>query len=173
MCYIKYGLLDMKIKKIIPIFLVLILTGLSTLPLFSESYSYIEGLFNLRTAITDHGKVLPSKIKQASGKDTRTLERIFEMNTSALTAIEAYFRIFKVAITAKSDTDPAIVTIMNEWLQFINTQCSFDLEYINEALKETADIRVMEQLQIARDNIRKLSEISHEGISENAANGKR
>jgi len=134
---------------------------------FANPEAYIEKLFDLRTAITDQGKNLPGDIKKTNGEDMRTLERIFELNTSALTTIEAYFRIFKVTITSGNDTKPEAVNILNDWLNFIANQCTYDTEYLNAALKDTRNKDVIQNLNISKKNIDKLAEIAQEGIAEN------
>ncbi|MFH1798672.1 MAG: hypothetical protein ABH844_04985 [Candidatus Omnitrophota bacterium] len=134
---------------------------------FGKDYDYVEQLFDVRGLITDHGKLMPSAIKETTGNDLRTLERIFELNTSTLTTIEAYFRILMITLSTKSETNEQAVKILNEWLTFTNNQCAYDIEYLDSTLAETSDDTVIEQIQTAKHNAQKLSEILQLGIKEN------
>jgi len=134
---------------------------------YAEGYQHINDLFDLRSAISDQGQSLPDSIKKAAGNDLRTLERIFELNTSSLTTIEAYFRLFKMALTAQEELTGETIDILNEWLSFIKNQCSYDIEYLQEALLETENEEVISHINTAKDNIEKLSKIADTGISEN------
>jgi hypothetical protein len=127
----------------------------------------MEKLFDVRSMITEHDKELPRQMENASPDTIRILERIFELNTSALTTIEAYFRIFKIAVASGKSFDSNTVNILNEWLEFINTQCLFDLEYLETTIKETRDIAIMAQLQTAKNNIQNLADISATAINQN------
>ena len=143
--------------------------GMAVCQSSGKETSHIEDLFEIRTSITNQGKILPELIRKAYSNDLRTLERIFELNTSAVTTIEAYFRILKIALSSNMESDPETVEIMNGWLTFINNQCSYDIEYLDEALNETTNAEVIEQLNTARDNVKRLATISEKGILENAA----
>jgi len=149
--------------------LTLLVSGAVILPLVShgEEFDHIQQLFDLRTAISDQGKLLPAYIKSASGNNLMTLERIFELNTSALTTVEAYFRIFKIAFTAEEKPSAEAVDVLNEWLAFIEIQCRYDIEYLDEAETEVRDKRVLEEIITAKKNIEKLSMIAEKGIGEN------
>ena len=155
-----------KRKLKIPIFAMLLFCG-TVLTVHAQEYKHIEKLFDVRTAITNQGKQLPDQIKQATGKDLRTLERIFELNTSALTTIEAYFRLFKMAISQESDPTESTVSILNEWLSFIKNQCTYDSKYLDEALMEVKNPQISEQLKTAKTNIDELSKTVELGIQEN------
>lgn len=104
---------------------------------------------------------------KSEGSDTRTLERIFELNTSALTSIEAYFRLYRVAIHTGSYDNPEVIQILNEWLRFIKNQCSYDMDYLEEAVNETRDLQVLEQVRTARSNIEELSNIIQKALRQN------
>lgn len=132
-----------------------------------RKYAYIEELFEIRTILTEHGKELSRKMKTASAEEQRTLERIFELNSSALTVIEAYFRIFKIAVASEDSFNMNSINILNEWLEFMKTQCVFDLEYIDSAIQETRDIEVMSHLQKAKTNISNLVDVSSNAIDQN------
>ncbi|MCK5450509.1 MAG: hypothetical protein KAI70_01940 [Candidatus Omnitrophica bacterium] len=155
------------LKKII-VSLIILSTSLSCgIKVSAEDFNQIEKLFSLRTAITDQGIMLPEKIKSVQGNDVRTLERIFEMETSVLTTIEAYFRILMIAVSTKSETNPETIKILNGWLEFIESQCGFDINYLNEALKETSNPDVIEQINIAKRNSENLAEIVEKSVKEN------
>jgi hypothetical protein len=159
-------------KKIITVAAILTMcfTSIFATDIHAQEFSHIDKLFDIRTAITNQGKTLPRDIEKSIGPDLRTLERIFELNTSSLTTIEAYFRIFKIAITTEKETDPDIVGILNEWLNFIKTQCGYDIEYLKEALTETRNKTVLSQISAAKLNSEKLRNIADRGIVENTNN---
>ncbi len=157
-------------KKIIASLLVCAISfgaGITT-SAFGKGFNQVEQLFIVRAAITEQGNVLPDSIKNATGNDVRTLERIFELNTSSLTTIEAYFRILMIALATGSEKDTKIVEILNGWLTFIYNQCSYDIEYLEEALIETTDENILAQITSAKNNSEKLSEIVMKSIEENA-----
>jgi hypothetical protein len=144
------------------------LLTVSATGLYGEEFSHIRDLFALREDISNQGTTLPEAIKRTGGKDLMTLERIFELNTSALTTIEAYFRLFKMALTADTRMSDEDVKIMNEWLEFINNQCKYDVEYLDAAMKETSDDAVYDQVAKAKNNVEKLATITQKGIQENS-----
>ncbi|MBF0253053.1 MAG: hypothetical protein HQL29_04475 [Candidatus Omnitrophica bacterium] len=153
------------IKKIALLILCLSFLALP-MAAYSQSFQHVESLFDLRTQIGAQGDVLPEAIKASRGNDVRTLERIFELNTSALVTIEAYFRIFKISLSAETVTEESI-SILNEWLSFIKNQCSYDILYLNQALKESPNDSVAKNIETSLTNIKKLSEIATNGIQEN------
>jgi len=134
---------------------------------FSAEYGHIETFFEIRNDISAQGKGLPEEIKQAHGQDLRTLERLFELNTSALTTIEAYFRIFKIALSGEGSLSADTVRVMNEWLVFIENQCQYDIEYMEAALTETDNEVVKIQIKTAMANIEQLADVASKGIKEN------
>jgi len=136
-------------------------------PAFSQEATHVEEMFSIRNDFVSQGNGMPDHIKKARGTNLSTLERLFDLNTSALTMIEAYFRIFKIALATESEDDPETVQILNEWLNFIRTQCRYDVEYFDAAMKETTDIAVMDQVNIAKLNSEKLAEIALKGVREN------
>ena len=156
----------MKAKAlIIPLVLVFLFSG--RLSSFGDEFEYIEQLFELRTSITDQGQALPDIIKQTTGNDLRTLERIFELNTSALTTIEAYFRIVKIAFVTDEGINNETAPILNEWLAFIRNQCKYDSDFLDETLKETNDPAVKKHIILSKKNVERLSSLALKGISVN------
>lgn len=133
----------------------------------AEDFAYINELFDIRNEMTEQGKSIPGSIKLAYGKDLRTLERIFELNTSALTTVEAYFRIFKIALSQEEGISSGSIQIMNEWLVFIEKQCQYDLEYLEEAKIETTNGMTETQIALTQKNIKKLANIVQKGIAQN------
>ena len=154
-------------KKPIIFLLSFILLAFTQTSSFCDRPGHIEQLFDLRNSIIQQGNLLPSKIKNATDSDGRTLERVFELNTSVLTTIEAYFRIFKIAASTGAEPDAETINILNEWLTFIRNQCRYDVEYLDEALKETTNMEIAEQIKTARKNIESLSGIVNTGLQEN------
>lgn len=130
-------------------------------------FKHIDDLFDVRSSIAQQGQLLPEAIRNSSGNDVRILERIFELNTSALTTIEAYFRIFKITFATREGLTPATEGILNEWLSFITSQCQYDIEYLREAKLETKNEQTLKQLDISQKNIGKLASITTFGVKEN------
>ena len=153
-------------KKIILIFTCTIILLKSSFS-YAENFTHVEQLFDLRTAIINQGKTLPDHIKKITGTDRRTLERIFEMNNSTLTTIEAYFRILKIAVLSGNTSDPAVASILNEWLNFIKNQCAYDSEYLSASRKETDNKSIIQQINRSQKNTKRLSKITDNGITEN------
>ena len=110
---------------------------------------------------------MPDLIRQARDNDLRTLERIFELSTSALTTIEAYFKMLRIAIVGDGKVPSEVITSLNEWLAFINNQCKYDIEYLDEALAETENQAVIDHINTAKNNLQKLSEATERAIEEN------
>lgn len=100
--------------------------------------------------------------------DLRTLERIYELNTSVLVTIEAYFRMLKVVISSEKEVTKEVINSLNDWLNFIDKQCSYDLEYLNSAQTETKNESVLSSISTAKDNLAKLSQTTKTGIQENS-----
>ncbi|MBF0216604.1 MAG: hypothetical protein HQL30_06375 [Candidatus Omnitrophica bacterium] len=142
-------------------------SGVYTPSSYSLEFDHIESLFDIRSSIASQGQVLPDSIRASAGNDVRILERIFELNTSALTTIEAYFRIFKVTFATKEGLTQATNKILNEWLAFVNNQCQFDIEYLKETLNEAKSEDTKRQIEISKRNIEKLANITKQGITEN------
>lgn len=133
----------------------------------SEQLLHIRELFDVRTAISDQGEAMSGNIQKARGRDVRTLERIFELNTSTLATIEAYFRMFRIVFSSENAATTQTVGIMNEWLRFISSQCVYDLEYLNAVVHETTEEAILEQIGMARENISTLKKIADKGVYEN------
>ncbi|MFA6078945.1 MAG: hypothetical protein WC779_04280 [Candidatus Omnitrophota bacterium] len=117
--------------------------------------------------MTEFGNKMPEMIKGAESRDIRTLERVFEINTYALTTIEAYFKMIKVAVSSEGDINKEIMEVLNGWLEFINNYCKKDMEYFDEALSETNDEKIMDVVLEAKKNIQSLSDATVQAISEN------
>ncbi|MDD5634324.1 MAG: hypothetical protein PHW46_03510 [Candidatus Omnitrophica bacterium] len=149
---------------------IIIALGLLSIPATApaKDLEYVEELFNVRSLITNQGKVLPDNIKDVTAGDLRTLERIFELNTSTLTTLEAYFRILKIALVTESESTTETVTILNEWLSFIKEQCQYDVEYLDATLKETTNSVVVEQIKLTKKYSEELIKVANKGLEENA-----
>lgn len=129
--------------------------------------SSIYKLDSVREAIIKQGNNMPSLIRDAKAENISTLERVFELSTSALTTIEAYLKMVRIVIVSKADLDGDVLKTLNEWLTFIKTQCDYDLEYLNEARSQTKDEIVLEQVSIAESNIKTLKDVMDLAIEEN------
>jgi len=134
-------------------------------PAFCQNH--IRELDTVRTSMTEFGNKMPEMIKGAESRDIRTLERVFEINTYALTTIEAYFKMIKVAVSSEGDINKEIMEVLNGWLEFINNYCKKDMEYFDEALSETNDEKIMDVVLEAKKNIQSLSDATVQAISEN------
>ena len=117
--------------------------------------------------MTEFGNKMPAMIKSAENRDIRTLERVFEINTYALTTIEAYFKMIKVAVSSEGDINKEIMEVLNGWLEFINNYCKKDMEYFDEALSDTNDEKIMDVVLEAKKNIQTLSDATVQAIKEN------
>lgn len=157
-------------KKLILIGIFVAVFGLSVLHASSaDELIHVGELFSLRDAITNQGNVLPEKIQQTDGIDRRTLERIFELNTSTLTTIEAYFRILMITIVTENEKNPDAVKILNEWLEFTKNQCKYDIEYLDSTLEDTQDKIVIDEINNTKESILSLKKIATSAIIENDA----
>ncbi len=136
-------------------------------PLMAEDH--IKELDSIRSSIIEQGNEMPDLIKNADDNEIRTLERIYELNTSLLTTIEAYFKMLKVIISSEVEINKEVIDPLNEWLQFIHNQCKYDIEYLDEALSESKKSTVIKQIRIARENIERVSTVTELGITENNA----
>jgi len=135
---------------------------------YGKELIYVEKLFDIRDAITLQGNILPEKIQNSEGIDRRTLERIFELNTSTLTTIEAYFRILMITIATENENNSSAIKILNEWLTFTKNQCKYDMEYLNSTLKETTDQVVINEINITKNSLVLLEQIADSAIIENS-----
>jgi len=135
----------------------------------ADELVHVGKLFSLRDVITNQGNVLPDKIQQTDGIDRRTLERIFELNTSTLTTIEAYFRILMITIVTENEKNPEAVKILNEWLEFTKNQCKYDIEYLDSTLEDTQDKIVIDEINTTKKSILSLKKIANSAIIENDA----
>lgn len=133
---------------------------------FSQDH-HLKKLDAIRSAMSELGSTMPDLIRKAEPRDIRTLERVFEINTYALTTIEAYFKMLKVAVSSKEPINKDTVTVLNGWLEFINKYCKSDIEYFDEAASQTKDDTIVSLIGKARDNIRELGAITLAAIDEN------
>ncbi|MDD4203119.1 MAG: hypothetical protein PHQ52_06600 [Candidatus Omnitrophica bacterium] len=129
--------------------------------------NHIQEMTMLRDSIIAQSNQMPPLIRAASADDIRTLERIYELNTSTLTTIEAYFKMIKVITSSQVEINNSIIQSLNEWLQFINNQCEFDTDYLNEALQISKTPSTIEQIQAAKAHMVNLVKITNQGIDEN------
>lgn len=129
--------------------------------------NHIKELDTVRSSLVETGNQLPAIIKNAPQADLRTLERIFEINTYALTTIESYFKMIKVTITSGGAVNKEVIKVFNDWLRFIAKFCRKDIEYLDEAIAQTKDAAVAKILQTARKNIQALHDVTMGGIEEN------
>jgi hypothetical protein len=129
--------------------------------------SHIQALTQVRDDIIIQSNRMPPLIRASSANDIRTLERIYELNTSTLTTIEAYFKMIKVVTSSGVELNEDIITSLNEWLEFIHHQCAFDIDYLNEALAVTKDQSTITQIYIAQELLKQLKNSTSSGISEN------
>lgn len=130
--------------------------------------NHIHEFDAVRTAIISQGNQLPECIKKAaSNNDIRTLERIYELNTSLLTTIESYFRMLKIVVSSEREINKNVVDTLNGWLLFIQKQCVYDIEYLDSTLPETKDTMVSSQIKTSLTSIKKLSTAIDKAIKEN------
>ena len=134
---------------------------------YPDGTNHIKELDSLRTSMSSLGSTMPERIRGAQKYDIRTLERVFEINTYALTTIEAYFKMIKVAVSSNGDINTEIVSVLNGWLEFMNKYCGKDLDYFDEAMAITTDKKVIDLITKARNNIQTLDSITKRAIKEN------
>lgn len=136
-------------------------------PAFSEDH--IRQLDAIRSTIITQGNSLPQLIREADDRDIRTLERIYELNTSLLTTVEAYFKMLKLVIASGIEIKKEVIDSLNEWLIFIHNQCNYDMEFLDEAMYEADTETVIQQIKTAKGNIQRLYDATEQGITENNA----
>lgn len=124
-------------------------------------------LDEIRNLIAGQGDMLPEIMKESKGNDVRTLERIYELNTSALTTVEAYMKMLKMALSFDGEINKASLDILNKWLLFIGRQCEYDIEYLEFALTEISNTNTIEQINISKNNLKNLQSITNLAIKEN------
>jgi len=128
---------------------------------------HLQKLDAIRSSMSDLGSTMPDLIRKAQPRDIRTLERVFEINTYALTTIEAYFKMLKVAVSSNEPINKEMVSVLNGWLEFINKYCKSDVEYFDEATSETKDQIIISLIGRAKNNIEELGETTIVAINEN------
>ena len=144
--------------------LALIIT-LGASPAFCQSH--IKDLDSLRNSMVNLGNEMPAMIKNTKNNEMRTLERVYEINTYALTTIEAYFKMVKVAVVAEGKINKAEVEIFNGWLQFIAKYCEKDNVYLDEAISEMKNPAILDVLERSKEHIKSLKEIAIRAVGEN------
>lgn len=131
---------------------------------------HIKDMDGIRASIIAQGNGLPDRIREATViMDIRTLERIYELNTSLLTTIEAYFRMLKLVIAYQGDVPNRVIEALNEWLAFIRKQCVYDIEYLDAASQEVDNEVVIGEIETAKTNIQHLADITDQAIEENSS----
>jgi hypothetical protein len=157
----------MKIHRSLSITLILsfLFLGIGIFPSFCQDH--IKDMDSLRASMADVSTKLPDMIKNTRNNDMRTLERVYEINTYALTTIEAYFKMIKVAISSDGKINRNMINTFNGWLQFITKYCRKDSDYLDEAIRETRAPEIMKVLQATKANIASLDKIASKAISEN------
>jgi hypothetical protein len=133
----------------------------------SYSQNHIKELDGLRSSMTDIGAKMPDMIKATKNNEMRTLERVYEINTYALTTIEAYFKMVKVAVSSDGKINTDIIAVFNGWLQFISRYCKQDISYLDEAKSDTKNPEIVKVLDLTKDNINALDQIATKAIEEN------
>ena len=150
--------------KVLILVMALVLSGEGSA--FPQDH-HLKKLDAIRSAMSELGSTMPELIKSAESRDIRTLERIFEINTYALTTIEAYFKMLKVAVSSNEPINKNTVTVLNGWLEFINKYCRSDMEYLDEAISQTKDDIIISLIEKAKNNIKELGDITLVAIDEN------
>jgi hypothetical protein len=149
-------------------FITMSIVAMATLlvsPLYCQSH--IKELDGVRKSMTDLGGSMPEMIKKSKNNELRTLERVFEINTYALTTIEAYLKMIRVTLVSKGNFNRDVIGVFNGWLEFMRKYCRRDLEYLDEAAGEIKNDSIIEVIKKARVNIKTLDGIAAKGISEN------
>ncbi len=152
-------------RRTVPAVLLLLLSAASIDRAYCQDY--LKELDDIRVSMGEFGKKMPEKIRSSPDSDMRTFERLFEINTYALTTIEAYLKMLKIAIASEGTINQEIVGIFNEWLQFINKYCAADMKYFDEALAEAKDQSLVDIIKEAQANIGNLFKVARKGIEEN------
>ncbi len=155
--------IDRFIKTFIISSLLLITFGAS----LSFGQDHIKELDGLRTSMAELGAKMPDMIKNTKNNEMRTLERVYEINTYALTTIEAYFKMIKIAVSSEGRINKDMVDVFNGWLQFIKKYCEKDSIYLDEARSEMKDPATINVIELTKANINNLSLIAVKAISEN------
>jgi len=154
-------------KKILILFFCTLISFFS-FQRYSFSQNQVNEFDSVRTSILEQGSKMPEIIKNAkTNMEIRTLERIYELNTSLLVTIESYFRMLRLVITSEIEVNSKIIETLNGWLVFMGKQCDNDLEYLESAVGETKNLDVIEQVRLAGENIKKLKTAIDAAMEEN------
>ena len=122
----------------------------------------------VRTSLSRLGSSLPELIKKARPQHIRPLERVFEINTYALTAIESYFKMIRISMVSGAQANKEALDVVNGWLKFISHCCEYDCKYLCEALSQGDDAAIIEILNFEKDIVSTLRDASQIGTKENA-----
>lgn len=133
----------------------------------SYSQNHIKELDALRSSMAEIGAKTPDMIKATKNNEMRTLERVYEINTYALTTIEAYFKMVKVAVSSDGKINTDIISVFNGWLQFISKYCRQDIYYLDEAKSDMKNPEILKVIALTRANITALDQIATKAIEEN------
>ena len=158
----------MRIRKILlPAVLIAALCWSFAATTFAENH--LKDLDDVRSSMTAIGNRIPAATKISKPGDMRTLERVFEINNYALMTIESYLKMLKAYSFSGNKLNKDIITLVNNWLQFIANFCSADIKYLDEARAGTQDKIVLELVDNERDSISRLMEAAKKGLTENSA----
>lgn len=151
------------VSTFIIISLILLTAGVTP----SYSQNHIKELDGLRSSMAEIGAKMPDMIKATKNNEMRTLERVYEINTYALTTIEAYFKMIKVAVSSDGKINTDIITVFNGWLEFISKYCKQDISYLDEAKSDMKNPEIIKVLDLTKSNITALDQIATKAIDEN------
>jgi hypothetical protein len=151
------------INTFIIVSLFLLTAGTTT----SYSQNHIKELDALRSSMAEIGAKMPDMIRATKNNEMRTLERVYEINTYALTTIEAYFKMVKVAVSSDGKINTDIIAVFNGWLQFISKYCEQDISYLDEATLDMKNPDILKLLALTKSNITALDRIAAKAIEEN------
>lgn len=155
-----------KIFKIISVFTIAFTLSQAANVIRAEDLSYIEELFSVRDSFAAHSKDVSETLFSQKTGNVRELERIFELNSSNMTAIEAYFKIFRIVFTQERTPTDRDLRTSAEWLEFILEQCKYDLEFLEAKLHEPLSPLIRKHTTAAHENVRSLASAAQKGLSE-------
>jgi len=139
----------------------------AAVPGIARGENHITEFNALRDSMIELGSGMPDMIKNADQAHVRTLERVFEINTFALSSLEAYFKMLNIVVLSKGAFNAEVVRLLNRWLEFIEKFSKKDIDYFEEALAQTKDQAVGAVIKKARANIGTLGEIAQKATKEN------
>jgi len=141
----------------------------TALSLCAGSYAqdYLKDLDSVRNSMTELGYRMPDIIKKAKPQDIRTLERVFEINNYAMVTIESYLKMIKMVLSSGGSVNKEVMSVLNGWLEFIKSYCTYDIKYLDNALTETKEQATIDVVNTQKNNILKLKDVSEKAILEN------